>query len=291
MGKLATPQSAAFWKYLCAVLLFGSNGVVASGIVLNSYEIVLLRTLIGTLAMLGIFVLCGGRLTVFRHRRAGLFLVSSGLIMGAHWMCLYEAYQTVGVSTATLLCYCGPVLVMALSPALFGERLTRRSMIGFAAVVLGAVLVSWETPQTGVAQLGILCGILSAVLYAGMIILNKQASEISGLENAMLQLLFAFLAVLLFMGLRQGLPFAVPAESWPWILLLGLVNTGVGCYLYFSAIGRLPVQTVSVMGYLEPVSAVVFAAILLREPLQLSKGLGAVLIIGGAAMAERFRKK
>ncbi|MBQ2924303.1 MAG: DMT family transporter, partial [Anaerotignum sp.] len=70
------------------------------------------------------------------------------------------------------------------------------------------------------------------------------------------------------------------------VLMLGLVNTGLGCYRYFSAIGRLPVQTVAVCGYLEPLAAVVLSAILLGEGMGVLQILGTVLILGGAMFAE-----
>lgn len=69
-------------------------------------------------------------------------------------------------------------------------------------------------------------------------------------------------------------------------MLLGAVNTGLGCCWYFSAISRLPVQTVAVCGYLEPLAAVVFAGVLLHETMQPLQILGAVLILCGAAGAE-----
>ncbi len=52
------------------------------------------------------------------------------------------------------------------------------------------------------------------------------------------------------------------------------MNTGLGCYLYFSSIGRLSVQSVAVLGYLEPFSAVVLSAVLLREGMSLLRLLG-----------------
>ena len=55
----------SLFKYLVALLLFGSNGIVASYIDLNSYEIVLLRTLIGSLLLIGIFFLGRGKLTFY----------------------------------------------------------------------------------------------------------------------------------------------------------------------------------------------------------------------------------
>ena len=69
-------------------------------------------------------------------------------------------------------------------------------------------------------------------------------------------------------------------------LLLGVVNTGFGCWLYFSSIGALPVQTVSVCGYLEPLSAVFFSVLLLHEVLTPARWIGAAMILGGAMLAE-----
>ena len=74
------------------------------------------------------------------------------------------------------------------------------------------------------------------------------------------------------------------------ILVLGLLNTGIGCYLYFSSIGKLPVQTVAICGYLEPLSAVLFSVIFLKETMLPIQIIGAVLIIGGAMLGE-YRKK
>jgi hypothetical protein len=48
-------------KYISALLLFGSNGIVASYIPLNSYEIVFLRTLLGSLFLLAVFVMTRGK--------------------------------------------------------------------------------------------------------------------------------------------------------------------------------------------------------------------------------------
>ena len=46
-----------FWKYIAGLLIFGSNGIVASHIDLNSYEIVYLRSGIGGMALVLFFLL------------------------------------------------------------------------------------------------------------------------------------------------------------------------------------------------------------------------------------------
>ena len=279
-------NKTAFITYLLALLLFGSNGVAASAVDLSSQEIVLLRTMIGSGLLIVLFFLSGGRISFHRHGRALMRLAVSGAAMGLSWMLLYEAYDRIGVGVASLLYYCGPVLVMMLSPLVFRERLTAAKLTGFLAVLAGVVLVNGDALGGGGDRLGVLCGLGSAGMYAVMVIFNKKAGKIQGLENAALQLLISFLTVAVLVGLRQGYAISVPRESLVPLLMLGLVNTGVGCFLYFTAIGRLPVQTVAVCGYLEPLSAVVFSAVLLGERMLPVQALGAALILGGAAFGE-----
>lgn len=272
----------AYVKYILALLLFGSNGIVASHISLSSYEIVLLRTLIGSLLLAALFLIGKGRFTFLQKKTDFLFLAVSGIAMGISWMFLYEAYQQIGVSLSSLLYYCGPVIVMAFSPLLFREKLTLSKVIGFAAVVIGVVLVNGRVVGDGQSHWGIFCGIMSAVMYAFMVVCNKKAVHITGMENATLQLIISFLTVTVFVAAKGGVCISVAAGNWPWILFLGLINTGIGCYFYFSSIGDLPVQTVAICGYLEPLSAVVFSVLLLHEVMSLMQLLGAALIIGGA---------
>lgn len=227
-----------------------------------------------------------GRLTFYKKPKSFLFLVVSGVAMGTSWMFLYEAYARIGVSIASLLYYCGPVIVMALSPFLFRERLTGTKLMGFAAVLCGVFLINGNAVGYGSSTFGICCGLMSAVMYAFMVIFNKKAEGITGMENSMLQLAVSFLTTAVFVGARQGYVMTIESSSIVPILVLGLVNTGVGCYFYFSSIGDLPVQTVAVCGYLEPLSAVVFSFICLHEAMGTVQLIGAVLILGGAMCAE-----
>lgn len=138
---------------------------------------------------------------------------------------------------------------------------------------------------------GLFCGAMSAVMYFFMVTLNKQAKNIIGMENAVIQLVVSFLTVAVFMGIKQGFIINVPSNAWIWIFILGIVNTGIGCYLYFSPLSKLPVQTVAVCGYLEPLSAVVFAALLVGEKMTLIQIIGATCIIGGAMIGELVKSR
>jgi len=284
-------NNKAFFKYIFALLLFGSNGIVASFIDLSSQNIVLLRTLIGSILLIAIFFISGGKLTFYKNKKQFLFLAVSGIAMGTSWMFLYEAYTRIGVSIASLLYYCGPVVVMALSPLLFKERFTVNKVIGFLAVVVGVVLINGNAFDGKGDMFGVACGLLSAVMYAFMVICNKKAKDIVGLENSTLQLTIAFLTVAIFVGLKQDYAMRTAPTSIVPILILGLLNTGIGCYFYFSSIGKLKVQTVAICGYLEPLSAVLFSVVFLKETMLPLQIIGAVLIIGGAMIGEVLCKR
>lgn len=289
-------MSKATEKYLASLVLFGSNGIVASMIDLPSMFIVLARVSLGAALLVGIALLSRRARTSLAapsHPRQALYLAISGAALGVAWLFLFEAYRYVGVGVASLLFYCGPVLVMALSPMLFGTRLTAQKVTGFAAVLLGAFLVVGNGLGEGIQPMGIFLGAMSAVAYAVMVIFSKKVTAIGGVECSAIQLSGSLAAVAIYLGFSAAagtleLPSAamIAHLNVPAALCIGLVNTGLGCYMYFSSMGELPVTRVAVCGYLEPLSAVVLSAVLLGEPMTTANVLGAALILGGAIYSE-----
>lgn len=277
-------------KYMIALLLFGSNGIVASHITLNSYEIVFTRTFTGALFLAFIFIFSRQEKHLWKNKKHFLYMIISGVAMGCSWMFLFEAYKQVGVSIATLAYYCGPVIVMILSKIVFREKVTTAKVIGFFAVILGMFFVNRQALLEGRITWGLSFGISAAVMYAVMVIFNKKATSITGLENPVWQLVASFVTVAVFVVFRQGFHIDIELSNLMPILLLGIINTGIGCYFYFSSIGDLPVQTVAILGYLEPLSALFFSALFLGESLNLLQMIGAAFILGGAAFGELFHK-
>ena len=272
-------------RYILALLLFGSNGVVASAIHLGSVEIVLLRSTLGCILLAALFFATGNRLNLNGSKRDLLFVALSGVAMAADWLFLFEAYAEIGVSLGMLINYTGPAIVIALSPVVLGERVAPRKIVALVCALAGACLISGQAVISGLSVRGLICSVLSAFSYAVMVLANKKARSIVGIENAALQMFFCAATVVLFCPLRAT-RFTVLRGDWLPILWLGLVNTGLGCYFYFFSIGKLPAQSVAVCGYIEPLSAVLLSALILRESLSGVQVLGAALILGGALFGE-----
>ena len=162
-------MTRSFKKYLASLLMFGSNGIVASAIALPSSEVVLTRTLLGALLLVAARAVSnrrsGDRLASLDHPRQAASLAVSGAALGISWIFLFAAYRLIGVGVATLAYYFGPVIVLALSPVLFREHLTPVKLMSFAAVVAGAFLVVAQGGAGSINPAGLALG--------GMAALNK----------------------------------------------------------------------------------------------------------------------
>ena len=130
---------------------------------------------------------------------------------------------------------------------------------------------------------------LRSLFYAALIAFNKRISRTGGMQTAAIELDVAFVVVLIYVLLTTGLPHPTAADL-PFIAIIGLVNTGLAYLLYFSGLQKLPGQSVALISYVDPVSALLFSAVLLHESMTPVQLVGAVLIIGGAMLGELRRK-
>ena len=277
-------KKSAHIKYIAGLILFGLNGIVSSKILLSSYEIVFFRTLFGSLFLIFLFSLKREKLQLLAYKKELVYVILSGVSMGLSWIFLYEAYQRIGVGLSSITYYTGPVIVMLSAPLVFHKKFSGRQWLYFALVLTGILFVS-VPPLIGTTTFdlwGLFCGFASAVFHALMVIFTMKAPHITGLKNSMYQLTVSFLTICIFILAGHGIVLPATTSQWFWILFLSFVNTGIGCYLYFSEIAKLPVATVSILGYLEPLSAVIFAVLLLHETLTSFEILGALLILIGA---------
>ena len=274
--------------YILAMLIFGTNGYLVAHLSLQGSQIVLVRTLVGGLLLTAIVLLRGGfdREAVRAERRDLLF---GGVALGLNWVALFTAYRMLNVSLATLIYYAGPMLVLLFSPLLFRESLTPQKIAAVVIVAAGLFCITGSITSAGMSLTGLLAAVLSALFYASLIIFNKRIVKTGGMQTAALELDVAFVVVLIYVLLTAGIPHPLKADI-PYLLVLGLVNTGIAYMLYFTGLQKLPGQSVALISYVDPVSALVFSALLLHETMTPLQVLGAVLIIGGALLGELRRR-
>ena len=273
------------------MVIFGTNGLIVANISLGSAEIVLMRTFLGSLFLLAVVLV--KRSFSFADLKADLVPATiGGAALGLNWVLLFSAYRSAGVGLSTLTYYCGPIIVLALSPVLFREKLTWNKLLAIAAVAVGMFCITGDIEPGSDVQTGILFGGGAALLYASLIVANKRVKRLSGLNCAMYELIVAFFVVLIYLlASNVKLPVIPAAEDIVWVLVIGLVNTGLAYYLYFSSLQKLPGQTVALVCYIDPLTALLVSGAFLGEKLLGVQIAGAVLILGGACLGElKFKK-
>ena len=277
--------------FVASMVIFGTNGLIVANISLGSAEIVLMRTFLGSLFLLAIVLV--KRSFSFADLKADLVPATiGGAALGLNWVLLFSAYRSAGVGLSTLTYYCGPIIVLALSPVLFREKLTWNKLLAIAAVAVGMFCITGDIEPGSDVQTGILFGGGAALLYASLIVANKRVKRLSGLNCAMYELIVAFFVVLIYLlASNVKLPVIPAAEDIVWVLAIGLVNTGLAYYLYFSSLQKLPGQTVALVCYIDPLTALLVSGAFLGEKLLGVQIAGAVLILGGACLGElKFKK-
>lgn len=277
--------------FIASMVIFGTNGLIVANISLGSAEIVLMRTFLGSLFLLAVVLV--KRSFSFADLKADLVPATiGGAALGLNWVLLFSAYRSAGVGLSTLTYYCGPIIVLALSPVLFKEKLTWNKLLAIAAVAVGMFCITGDIEPGSDVQTGLLCGGGAALLYASLIVANKRVKRLSGLNCAMYELIVAFFVVLIYLiASNAKLPVIPAAEDIVWVLVIGLVNTGLAYYLYFSSLQKLPGQTVALVCYIDPLTALLVSIAFLGEKLLAVQIVGAVLILGGACLGElKFKK-
>ena len=268
---------------IIAVTAFGTIGIFVRYISLPSSVIAFVRGAVGAVFLLFLLYF---RRTPFRWTSVQphwKLLALSGAIISFNWITLFEAYRYTTVATATLCYYMAPVFVTLASPFLFHEKLTTRKLL--------CVLFVSGVPQSGLPEAGeatgILLALLSAVLYASDVSINKFLDQVPACERTLVQLAVAALVMIPYILLTEDVAaMALTPLGAVLLLIVGVFHTG-WCYsLFFGSMTYLPAQTVVLFSYIDPIVAIFLSALLLKEPLGWSGILGAVLVLGSTLISE-----
>lgn len=274
-------------KLVIAMLIVGSIGIFVHFIAMPSAVVAAARAIIGTLFLL---------LTIISKRTAiqwkfvkqnTIYLIISGAAIGFNWIFLFEAYQYTTVAVATLCYYMAPAFVILLAPIVLKEKLTPLNILCTLFALLGAVLISGVLGGSGANLTGVFYGLLAAVLYASIMILNKKMKGLSGLELTFFQLTVATCVMLPYVLITEDLVNLLwTPQSMSLLLIVGIIHTGLVYQLFFSAMNQLPAQTSSLLSYIDPITAIFLSAWLLQEKLSPIQVMGTVLILGSALVNE-----
>jgi drug/metabolite transporter (DMT)-like permease len=275
------------WNVLLAALAasWGLIAVLVAAVDLDAEALAFGRLAIAA-ATLGLVAAGTGRIASL-HPGADLpALVLLGIVQGAHWLLFFLAIKHGSVALAVLTFYTAPVFIAVAAPALLGERVSNVAVGALVPGGIGVALVALAGPGGGFSAWAVAAGLGSAVTYAALVIVSKRLlrARARPLTVAFWDCLIGACVVAPALLLVDRV---LPADGPDWgaVLALGVVFTGLSTLAYAMLLRRVTAQAAGVLTFLEPVAAVVLAAVLVDEPLsgQVVAG-GALVLAAGLAV-------
>jgi drug/metabolite transporter (DMT)-like permease len=198
-------------------------------------------------------------------------------------------------ANAALLIVIEPVAIIAMSPALLGERLRRREAVGSAVAIVGTVIVVLNgipglTEDVVPRWRGDVLLVLSGLAYAAYSLIGRSvlrrhpATCVTGLSISWGAVALAPLAALEWSaGMR-------PTWTGPALLgiaYLAVVITAFGYLAWNWCLQRVPAPRAAIFLNVQPVAGTLLGVVLLDDPFTLFTALGGVLVVAGLSLTVR----
>lgn len=259
----------ALWQIHLCVLLWGFTAILGKLISLPALALVWWRMAMVTCALLLVPRVWRGLRAL--PRRLLLAYTGIGVLVSLHWLTFYAAIKLSNASVAVSCIALAPVFMALLEPRITGRAFVPRELWLGAAVVPGVALVVGGVPSG--MGVGIVVGTLSALLVSVFGAFNKRLVEradpltVTCVELGAGVVFLTLLAPLLGSAGITTLPSPRDAAL---LLALALACTLLPFVLSLVALRHLSAYSAQLAVNLEPVYAIVLAALLLGEQRELS---------------------
>lgn len=237
-----------------------------------------------------------GAITWFESRRLGRLPVRSrnlawvaGVFFATDLIFWHNAIEAVGAGLATVLGNLQVLLVAFAAWMLLGERPRATLFAAIPVVLIGVVLISGVMGDAYGEDpiLGVVYGVATSLAYAAFILILREGSR--DLDRVAGPLFHATLVSTIvaaaYGAVFGGIDWRPGWDSLWWLTILALTAQVLGWLLISRSLPRLPAAITSMVLLLQPVGALVLAAIILDERPALLQLVGAGSILAGVVIA------
>jgi RarD protein len=276
-------------QFILSMIIFGTIGLVVRNIDLSSSERALLSSFIGCLFLTILFFIMKKKISWHLVKSNASILLFTSIALGGNWIFLYQSYDHTTIANATLGYYFAPVFVMLLSPIILKEQLSFKKVVCIIVAIMGLLLIVGEGLSASKTDdlLGLFYGLIAAAFYATLLLLNKFIKDMEKLELTMIQLGTTAILLMPYVFLTSGFRmFSVASSSIPFILILGIFNTGIGFWLFFAGMEKLKGQSIAMLSYVDPFIAILISALILQEQMTVLQMLGGTFLLASTFVSE-----
>jgi drug/metabolite transporter (DMT)-like permease len=216
--------------------------------------------------------------------REAVKLLSLGPVTLMNTFFFFFAYQSTSISNAVMTHYIAPIVVAFLAFFLLKEPLTKKIIFSLILSSVGLYILLGVQPQELLGllaepdddMLGILAGLASGLAYAVLVILTR---VLAPKNNPFVMTFFQnIMIVILLLPFIGGLYLHA---LWSYVVV-GILYSTIAPMMYFRGLKDVRANKAAILGYMEPVGAILFAMLLLSEyPAVASLAGGALILLAG----------
>ena len=251
--------------------------VINKGLDVNS--LLFYRYGVATLLMLA-FMLVARKQIRISWKQFGLMTILGVLFTGCS-ITLFEAYKYIPSGIATSILYVYPIMV-ALIMMFFRQFPTWQTWISIFAGVAGAVLLSLKGGGGFIDWKGVALVVASGLCYTLFIVIVNLSKQVKAIPNLTLTFYCFFIGSLMLFALSGfGVQLNPVPDTVSWLNVLGLavLPTAVATITLAAATKAVGATKTSVLGILEPLTAIVIGTLVFKEAFTLNVAFGVVLIL------------
>ena len=210
---------------------------------------------------------------------------------------LLIGYANIASGVASTINFMYPVIVALSMMIIFREDRAWINVIAIFLSILGVYLMAngdGVIIEGGNTVLGLTCSLISAITFAAYYIVMKKtkADKIEVVKfTTWIMLLSAIYFIAAALIIDGRITIVTDFKSWMNILGLGLWATMVSNFTGVKAIRRIGPTLTSILGALQPLTAVVLGVVFLDEHLGISTISGIVLILAAVTMIVLHQRK
>jgi drug/metabolite transporter (DMT)-like permease len=287
-------RPVALVKATVAVLVWGASFIATKVAVSETAPIVVVWLRFGMgIVVLAVFVAARGQFARVNRGQLAYFALLGFLGITFHQWLQSTGLVTAQASTTAWIVATTPIFIVLLGAVVLRERLTVRIGVGILLAAAGVVLVvsegNFATLLSGrFGNAGDRLIFISAINWALFSVLSRRGLARHAAALMMLYVMawgWVFVSILYVARSPTIGPSSLTVSGWTAVAFLGIFCSGIAYIFWYDALQELPAGQVGAFLYLEPLVAVIVAALVLGEAIYIAAAIGGGFILAGVWLA------
>lgn len=220
-------------------------------------------------------------------RTIGLAMLG-GFAIVINWLLLFASFPLASISIATAVYNVQPFMLLFLGACLFGEQVTRAKLAWLSLAFAGLLMI--VAAGAGAPGSNYFLGVgLSFAAAVGWAISAVVAKRLTGTSPRLIALCNVVVGLVVLAPFVDFSDLPTRPITWVWLIIIGVVHTGLVFVLMFDAVQKLPTHLQGSLSYLYPAVAITVDVTALGHRLHATQVAGiAAILIAAAGMNGLF---